>query len=181
MTKDEQRRLCLAARRALSAEARAAQSAAICANLAALPALRAARVILSYRALWDEADPAAAEAALGARIAYPRCLSESAMEARIPRGALRPGRFGIPEPDPARSVLVEPEELDAVLLPCLGFDGTGKRLGHGAGYYDRYLARCPGALCVCLAFEAQRLARIESEPHDRPADLIVTEAGSYTI
>ena len=179
MTKAEQRKQALAARRALSAEARAACSAAICARLAALPELRAARTILSYRALPDEADLSALEAALDARFVYPFCSGGGVMEARLPTGPLRPGAYGIPEPDPACSVPVPPEQIDAVLLPCVGFDATGNRLGHGAGYYDRYLTACPQALRICAAFEAQRLERVVTEPHDLRMDAVVTETEYY--
>ena len=175
MMKAEQRKQAIAARRALSAEEREAYSAAICERLLALPELRAARTILSYRALPDEVDPAALEQALDARFVYPRCLGAGEMEARLPTGPLQPGPYGIPEPDPERSVPVPPEEIDAVILPCVGFDAAGDRLGHGAGYYDRYLARCEGAVRICAAFEAQRLERVLTEPHDRRMDCIVTE------
>ena len=175
MTKAEQRKQALAARRALSAEERSRYSAAICARLLELPELRAAGTILSYRALPDEVDLSALERTLGTRFDYPRCLAPGLMEARYPTGSFRPGPFGIEEPDPAHSLFIRPEEIDAVLVPCVAFDDTGARLGHGAGYYDRYLARCPGACCVCVAFEAQRLARVIVEEHDRRMDRIVTE------
>ena len=177
MTKKEQREQALAARRALSAEQRRTFSAAICERLSQLPELQTARTILSYRALPDEADLAALEAVLGARFVYPRCLGAGVMEARFPTGLFRPGPFGIAEPDPTRSLPVSPEEIDAVLLPCVAFDTAGGRLGHGAGYYDRYLTRCPRALRVCAAFEAQRLERVVTEPHDLRMDCIVTEKG----
>lgn len=174
-TKAEQKKRALAARRALSAEERAARSAAICERLLTLPELREAGTILSYRAMPDEADPAALERALGARFVYPRCLGGGRMEARLPNGPWKPGPFGIEEPDPACSELVRPEEIDAVLVPCVAFDASGGRLGHGAGYYDRYLSLCPQAARICLAFEAQRLERVVTEKHDQPMDRIVTE------
>ena len=181
MTKAEQRRRALAARRALSAQERARYSAAICGRLLEMPELRAARTILSYRALPDEADLAALEGELAARFVYPRALGAGVMEARLPSGPFRTGRYGVEEPDPACSRPVAPEEIDAVLLPCVAFDAAGNRLGHGAGYYDCYLARCPGALRVCVAFEAQRLERVATEAHDGRADRIVTEKGIVTI
>ena len=181
MSKQEQRRAALAARRALSEGQRAAYSAAICHTLAAYPPLREARIILSYRALWDEVDPAALEGLLDARFAYPRCLPDHTLEARIPTGSLISGAYGILEPDPAASLFIPPELIDAVLLPCLGFDAAGNRLGHGAGYYDRTLPRCRRALRVCLAFEAQRLARVETDAHDCPVELIVTEKSIMII
>ena len=175
MTKAMQRKQALAARRALGAEERRACSAAICARLSELPELRAARTILRYRALSDEADLSALEEMLDARFVYPRCLGGGVMEARLPTGPLCPGPYGIEEPDPARSMPVPPEEIDAVLVPCVGFDAAGGRLGRGAGYYDRYLSACPDALRICAAFEAQRLEKVSTEPHDVRMDWIVTE------
>ena len=173
--KTKQRRAALAARRAMTAAARASASAAICFRLLALPQLREAKTILSYRALDDEVDLAAVEGKLKARIAYPRCLGQGVMEARIPLGPMKPGPYGIWEPDPEASLLLSPEEIDLVLLPCVAFDRCGHRLGHGAGYYDRYLPRCEKAKTVLVAFAAQELERVATEEHDRNADILVTE------
>ena len=175
MTKAEQRKETLAARRALSAEERRRASAVICARLLALPELREAKIVLSYRTLPDEVDLRALEAELDARLVYPRCLGSGVMEAWQPEGPWSRGPYGIEEPDTAASRLVEPEEIDAVLVPCVGFDGALRRLGHGAGYYDRYLPRCTKALCIGVAFEAQRLERVVTGEHDRSLDRIVTE------
>ena len=175
MDKDLQRRTALARRRALSDAERQAFSAAICKRLLTLPEIRAAGTILSYRALPDEADPAALETELSARFAFPLCRGKGQMEARVPTGALRRGPFGIEEPDPAASLPVPPEEIDVVLVPCVAFDDGGGRLGHGAGYYDRFLPECTGARHILVAFEAQRLERVCTEPHDRPMEVIVTE------
>ena len=117
----------------------------------------------------------ALEAELDARLVYPRCLGSGVMEAWQPEGPWSRGPYGIEEPDTAASRLVEPEEIDAVLVPCVGFDGALRRLGHGAGYYDRYLPRCTKALCIGVAFEAQRLERVVTGEHDRSLDRIVTE------
>ena len=173
--KTKQRRAALAARRAMSTAARASASAAICLRLLALPELRTAKTILSYRALGDEADLRALEGMLKARIAYPRCLGQREMEARIPSGPMKLGPYGIREPDPAASLLLPPEEIDLVLLPCVAFDRCGHRLGHGAGYYDRYLPCCEKAKTILAAFAAQELPLVATEEHDRNADIIVTE------
>ena len=173
--KTKQRRAALAARRAMSTAARASADAKICFRLLALPELRAAKTILSYRALAEEADPGALESKLKARIAYPLCLGRGVMEARIPTGPMKQGPYGIWEPDPEASLLLDPSEIDLVLLPCVAFDRLGHRLGHGAGFYDRYLPGCRKAKTILVAFAAQELERVMTEEHDRNADLIVTE------
>lgn len=177
--KAEQRKAALAARRALSKEQRREASAAICAALLELPELRAAGTILSYSALGDEADLAALAEQLGARIALPLCLDRQTMEARIPTGPCKRGPYGIREPDPAASEFVAPEEIDLVLVPCVAFDKNRNRLGHGAGYYDRYLPLCTRAKCIAVAFEAQRLPRVVTDAHDRRMDAVVTEKKIY--
>lgn len=69
-------------------------------------------------------------------------------------------------------------EPDVVLMPLLGFDNTGTRLGYGGGYYDRTLAKMSKKpRLIGLAFAAQELDAIPREAHDVPLDAIVTEAG----
>jgi 5-formyltetrahydrofolate cyclo-ligase len=64
---------------------------------------------------------------------------------------------------------------DTLLVPLLGFDRAGNRLGYGGGYYDRTLARLPGSLAIGIAYAAQEVPHIPAEPHDRPLDAIATE------
>src|SRR5690606_34681296 len=68
---------------------------------------------------------------------------------------------------------------DLVLVPLLGFDAAGTRLGYGGGYYDRTLAalaRKPRL--VGLAFSDQELPHIPRDAHDLPLDAVVTEEGA---
>lgn len=81
--------------------------------------------------------------------------------------------------EPATERLVIPELL---LVPCVGFDADGYRLGYGGGYYDRTLAGWPGAtkpITVGVGYEACRTAALEREAHDIPLDMIVTESGLH--
>lgn len=177
-----QRRQCIRARRALTDGQRAAASHAVCEALKAMPELGACRTILSYAATWDEADLTAFNEwakARGIRVAYPVPCPGGVMEAYLPRGeeSWTVGAYGIRTPVPARCVPVQPGELDAVLVPCVGFDARGGRIGHGGGYYDRYLLRCRGARHILAAFEAQRLAQVREEPEDLRIPLRVTENG----
>lgn len=181
--KQEQRRLALAARRKLSPAERAAYSERICARLLQLPELQNAGTVLSYRALADEVDLSTVHTWLreqGKRLAFPRCEAAGRMEALEP-GGWKAGPYGIQEPDPALSRPVDPAEIDLVLAPCVAFDETGMRLGHGAGYYDRFLPHCTRARVTAVAFEAQRLARVAFDETDRRMDRIVTEETIYTI
>jgi 5-formyltetrahydrofolate cyclo-ligase len=78
----------------------------------------------------------------------------------------------------APSELAPRAEPDIVIMPLLGFDKRGTRLGYGGGYYDRTLARLSKKpKLVGLAFAAQELDHIPREPHDVPLDAVVTEVG----
>ena len=181
MTKQEQRALALSARRAMGAEKRKAASEAICARLLTLPQLQTARTVLSYMALPDEADLSALHDGLrerGVRLCFPVSLPHGVMEAWEPRGWVS-GPYGIREPDRGTSLPVPPEEIDLVLAPCVAFDEERKRLGHGAGYYDRYLPQCAKAAVIAAAFESQKLPAVVTDAHDRAMDAVVTEAKVY--
>ncbi|WP_411190476.1 5-formyltetrahydrofolate cyclo-ligase [Paraburkholderia sp. B3] len=102
-----------------------------------------------------------------------------AFYAWIPEALLREGHHGIPEP--ASQERVVPELL---LVPCVGFDAQGYRLGYGGGYYDRTLAAWPGErlpITVGVAWEACRIDEgvPEREAHDLPLDAIVTDAATH--
>lgn len=169
----------LLARRGQGEEARREKSRRICAHMAAHPLFARAGTVLLYRAVRGEVDLAALAAA-GKRLAYPRCLEGGAMEALVPwdSSAWRRGAYGIPEPDPERSDRLEPHELDLIVCPCVAFDDHFHRLGMGAGYYDRYLARCPETAAVAAAFAFQRAQRIPAAPWDRPMAAVFTEEGA---
>jgi 5-formyltetrahydrofolate cyclo-ligase len=92
--------------------------------------------------------------------------------------ALYPAGFGTLAPDDMAPI-VEP---DVILMPLLGFDSRGTRLGYGGGYYDRTLAAMTKkARLVGLAFASQEIAEIPREPHDIPLDAVVTEHGVTTF
>jgi len=89
---------------------------------------------------------------------------------------LAPGYMGIPEPVPERCEEVGPEVVDVVVLPGVGFDERGARLGYGGGYYDRLAENLrDDTILVALAFEVQLEEHIPIEPHDRLMHYIVTE------
>ena len=95
------------------------------------------------------------------------------------RSCLRRGGLGLPQVARARP-LRGGRELDLVLLPLLGFDARGRRLGNGGGYYDRTLAaprRGRRPLLVGHAYAAQEVAEVPAEPWDVRLDAVVTERG----
>lgn len=114
-------------------------------------------------------------AALDIRVALPHCLPGRQMEAREYRGRehLVPNTYGIPEPDESCPI-VKPEDFSLILVPALCCDERGYRLGHGGGYYDRYLTGYSGPT-MALCRDKLLFPAIPAEEHDRPVGTILTE------
>jgi 5,10-methenyltetrahydrofolate synthetase len=92
-----------------------------------------------------------------------------------PDTPMKIGAYDIPVPNETKIV-----KLDAVIVPMVGFDQQGYRLGYGSGYYDRTLATYPRQpLTIGVAFEMQRLENIHPQLHDIAMQFIVTEAGIF--
>jgi 5-formyltetrahydrofolate cyclo-ligase len=112
----------------------------------------------------------------GAGVALPAVVQKGApLEFRAwrPGARLERGFWNIPVPAERR--LVRPTVL---LVPLVGFDAQGYRLGYGGGYYDRTLAAmAPRPRAIGIGYELGRLETIHPQPHDIPMDAIVTEAG----
>ncbi len=88
-----------------------------------------------------------------------------------PGAPLLPGRFGTQHPD-------GPElRPNLLFVPLLAFDRTGRRLGYGAGYYDRTLAALSGALAIGCAFAAQEMDEVPAGPADIRLAAVATERG----
>lgn len=177
MHKAELRRRALGRRGALSPETRAAYSRSICRRLQSLPELRRAKTVLSYMAMPSEADLAALHEVLwaaGVRLCFPVTRGQGQMEAVAcgRSGPWNKGAFGIREP--AGEEVVPPEDIDAVLVPCVAFDELGTRLGHGGGYYDRYLPMCTQARILALAFPEQIEGSLPTDEHDFPIPTVLT-------
>lgn len=176
-----QREALLRARVDAGAEKRKAWSAIIEPQLRQIVAERRAGSIGFYWPFKGEFDPrplARDLVAAGTTMALPTVVQpKTPLEFRrwTPGIEMEIGVYDIPFPK-ARNV-VQPELL---LVPLVGFDAAGYRLGYGGGYYDRtiasYAAR-PFALAV--GFELSRLETIFPQDHDLPMDVIVTEAGLW--
>lgn len=177
------RRQVLAARDALSPEARASAGARIVASIAALPSFAGARAVLltlPFGSEWDTLPLVRAALEAGRAVVVPRVDAATRMLAlhaiADPARDVARGHRGIPEPLP-HCPAVEPAAIDWVLVPGVAFDLTGGRLGYGGGYYDRLLPLVPPAAArVAGAFDLQIVERVPAGPQDVAVDAIVTES-----
>ena len=152
------------------------------------------KTVLAYCSVGNEPSTLALIDSLlksGKRVCLPLCtdLDEEghrtgafdAMEARVITSFddLTAGAYGIPEPK-ADTELVPAEEVDIVILPCVGCDRQCRRIGHGAGYYDKYLTTVrKDCFTMALCFEEALADELPAEEHDVPVDAVVTEKTVY--
>ena len=73
---------------------------------------------------------------------------------------------------------MSPRDADLMIVPVVGCDYGGRRLGHGGGHFDRLLQHC-GCFRLALAFEFQVVEKIPFDSHDVPVDMVVTEQNVY--
>ena len=188
MDKSALRKMLLARRAALSAEEAARLSRLIQGHILASEAWQNARQVVLYSAIRNEADTGLlfADALAGKKQAlFPRCLpgKTGIMELAACPGpeVMRPGVFGILEPDPALCPALSGADLhpDIVITPGVGFDRQGFRLGYGAGYYDRALkgAEFRHAYLVGAAYAVQIVDDLRPDPWDQRLTAVVTEDG----
>jgi 5-formyltetrahydrofolate cyclo-ligase len=89
---------------------------------------------------------------------------------------LVPSTFGVPEPI-GNEIHAIGEDVETIILPMLGFDRTGGRIGYGAGYYDRFLAKNRNVRKIGIAFACQEYDNLPADENDIPMDYIITEEG----
>lgn len=175
------RRTLLAKRQAVSSADRHRWSAAITRHLVdGFPQL-ADLTIGIYWPYQGEFDPRYAVRHLrdrGDSTALPEVVAKAAplrFKHWKPGVAMVRGMYGIPVPD--GSAVVQPQ---ALILPPVGFDAQGFRLGYGGGFYDRTLASlAPRPLTIGVAYELSRVDSIRPQAFDLAMDYVVTERGIF--
>lgn len=179
--KADLRKQLLTARRAIAPATRAAWDHAIGTRLVAWwHGARTAGVssVGVYWPLRDEPDLHAAYAQLaqhGARLLLPVVVEKHAALAFAdwrPGEAMVRDAMGVAVPADLRLQAMP----DALLVPCLGFNGKRYRLGYGGGYYDRTLAATPRPTTVGVAYGCLRV-KFAHDDHDVPLDVVMTEEG----
>lgn len=169
----------LAMRRALSANETESRSSSLKENILSLPEYKNAKKIMAFLAMKGESnlDGFIRQALLDGKEVYiPVCLPERQMEAGrlIDMEHFEKRPLGLRNL-PAGYEVTSPESLDLVLIPGLAVSQEGIRLGMGAGYYDRYLARVPFEKRVAALWDFQVIPDIPSEPFDQKIAKIVTD------
>lgn len=186
------RRALRSQRQALAPSARERAAETLAAHTAALRVFRVAKRIGFYLTHDNEIDPALllARAQARGKHCYLPVLSRidgdrlwfAPLASDTP---MRTNRFGILEPCVSPRELVRAAALDLVLMPLVGFDIKGNRLGMGGGFYDRTLhflatrrfARRPHF--IGLAYDFQRVAALPAERWDVHLDWIITDSATY--
>ncbi len=150
----------------------------ICGKIRRQPWYQEAEILYFYYPLGSETDllALAAEALeRGKCVAFPRVAGLD-MEFYQVRdlGEFQEGSFHVMEPAGDRLIRAAGA---LVLVPGLGFDARGNRIGYGKGYYDRYFARYPGCRKVGVAYGAQLVEALACDAQDVAMDAVATERG----
>jgi 5-formyltetrahydrofolate cyclo-ligase len=172
------RREVLAARDALPPDDRRAWSEAVAARFLALPELADSRTVMAFWSFGSEVDTALLLEGLldeGRTTAMPRVEGVEVVPVSYgPGDEIRQTSFGAFEPVAGR--VLDVTELDLVIVPGVAFDGAGRRIGYGGGFYDRLLPRLRARVpAVAVAFSIQLVPEVPAGGMDRRVDAIVTE------
>ena len=171
----------LAMRDGIAAEMHESDSRAIRDRLHAIPSLATAGTVLMtmpFRSEWDTRPLASHLLQSGKRVVVPR-VDRAARLLRLHAvddldTGIVAGYLGIPEPRTTLAI-VEPADVDWVLVPGVAFDACGRRLGYGGGFYDRLLPLIDAnAPRIAGAFDLQVVDVVPAGPSDRRIDAVVT-------
>ncbi len=181
--KREIRRSVLAARDALGEAERVTRSTAIHDRFLALPETEGARTVMMY---WSFGSEVATGPLidrlrdLATLIVLPRIRGPQELEAVAyePGHPLRETSFGAREP--VDGAVVDPTSIDVVVPPGVAFDRSGRRVGYGGGFYDRFLPMLGQDVPrISLAFDVQLVDELPAAGFDLPVDVVVTESGVF--
>jgi 5-formyltetrahydrofolate cyclo-ligase len=184
--KQAQRRVLLAQRRSLSPTDWQARNESLCRVVAATEWFQQAQTVLAFFSFRQEPSLAglwASPMGLTKRWGLPRCLGEQLIWHHWRLGeALVDGAFGIQEPTQIAPV-INPAEADLILVPAVGCDRQGNRLGYGGGFYDRLLSRedCKEIPTIGIVFDFARLSQLPQDPWDCSLDAVCTERGFFPV
>jgi len=179
------RRDAMTRRNALPADLRAQAAEMIAARAFPLP-VAPGTIVSGFMPLKSEINPLPLMrklAAQGAKLALPVIDQRGKpliMRAFAFGDELNSGQWGIREPKPEAPEVAP----DIMLVPLLAFDRSGKRIGYGAGYYDRTIAKfraMKSVATVGIAYAAQEIADVPVTERDARLDLVLTERGTIDL
>ncbi len=183
--KAEVRQSCLCQRASLGAQERKTKSVIIQQKLMELPEFQLAQTVMLFLNFREEVETTAmAEATLACKkkLVLPRCAPHGIMlpiEVHDLIQDIEPGTYGIREPKLTLGV-VDPSEIDLIIVPGSGFDLQGNRLGYGGGFYDRFFMLLkPLTPRVALGFECQVIPEVPVGKYDAKMTKLITENGVY--
>lgn len=177
-----QRKFFLAQRRALTASERQAYSAEIREKIINCAAYKKARMCFLFAAMPDEVQTKelivdALKA--GKRVCLPYITDKKGgiMQAAEISSfeELVAGAYGILSVDETKLRIVNPRDIDFVLVPGVGFDRRGYRLGMGGGFYDRFLAQTVNAYLAAAVYDCQLADEVTKDEHDAKVHAVFTE------
>ncbi len=174
-----------AQRRAQDSRLAAYRSSRITQRVLDLPEVKLAKTVAVYASTNEEVSTDSLAQALltnGVKLVYPvtrdnkiELYPVESLDSLHVKGA-----YGIREPDGQPGEPVNINQADVILAPGVAFDIFGGRVGFGGGYYDRLLdQKRNNVVVIGLAFESQVVHAINTEPHDQPVDLVITDDAVY--
>lgn len=169
----------------MTADERAQSAEAIAAHVLAQPVVAGAARIAAYVSMPSEPGTGPTIAALHARgveVIVPITLDGGQLDWVVYEPGMETVKasLGIPEPLGDRLGPEALSSVDLVLVPALGVDHQGNRLGRGAGYYDRALAGASAPLCALL-FSGEIVEALPHDEHDVPVHMVVTPTGVFRV
>lgn len=174
MKKEDIRRSVKARKCLLNESERTDAAESVFSRLEQLAAFMLADNILLYHSLPDELSTRSFldKWASRKRFFLPRVNGVNLDILPYERSRLHLGSFHIEEPDGDDTVPVE--SIEMVIVPAVAYDRRGNRVGRGRGYYDRLLAETK-AVKVGVGYDFQLVDEIDSDPHDVPVDIVITQ------
>lgn len=174
MEKKEIRKKIKALRSMLSELERESAAAEVFARLEATAAFQMADRILMYHSLPDELSTLSflRKWKNDKLFFLPRVNGVNLDILPYDESRLELGSFHIEEPQ--GDALVDPDEIELIVVPAVAYDRSGNRLGRGKGFYDRLLATTR-ATKIGVGYEFQLLDSLPAEEHDVPMDMVITQ------
>lgn len=166
----------LTQRRSLSLEQRKQSSEIITESILSLPEVRSAKTILLYRPMGSEVDIRSLFLSLeqmGKKILVPSAKKRGELTCTLvtPDTVYNKCSLGYPVP---KNTIPYVGKIDTALVPCVGWDRYGNRLGRGGGWYDRFLAKNRDTLPIGVAFAEQEIEHLPTERYDKKMAILCT-------